>query len=102
MRAYIKAEKCTLDTSEFSTFNSLFYAQAILSEKDALDNKSYSLTEYFSKRLFGAYPFVTTPITTNALAEGSGYWADIFIGIPLVETNSSVFPGLVKLIHDIQ
>ncbi len=93
MRAYIKAEKCTL-TQDYPTFNSVFYATAKLQINNP---NEYSLTEWFSKRLFGgSYPFVTTPVSQNNLSEGAGFWADVFIGMPLVETNSAIFPYLIE------
>ncbi|MBR7110349.1 MAG: hypothetical protein IKC83_00585 [Clostridia bacterium] len=91
MRAYIKAEKCTL-AQDYTTFNSVFYATAKLVQNNP---NEYSYTEWFSKRMFGSYPFVTTPVSQNNLSEGAGYWADVFIGMPLVETNSKIFPFLV-------
>ena len=86
MRARIKAEKCTLDSS-YSTFNSVFYATAPF----GTTNTVYSYTKFFSNVLVKSYPFVFTPITTNNLSEGAECWGDVFIGMPLLETQSGLW-----------
>lgn len=80
IRMYISAKQCSLDATAFPTFYSFLY-----STYDGLTGGK-SLVEYFSKDFVGtANPFIVTPITQNDLSQGAGFWADVFIGMPLTD-----------------
>lgn len=80
IRMFISAKQCSLDATTFPTFYSFLY-----STYDGL-TEGQSLVEYFSKDFVGtANPFIVTPITQNDLAQGAGFWADVFIGMPLTD-----------------
>lgn len=83
MRAYVKIEKCTL--TGYNNLYSFLYSDLYDDSQTKLGN----LTSYFCEEL-GNYSFVITPVSQdNTLTEGSGIWADIFVGIPLLDNSHS-------------